>query len=75
MDERDSAGAAAMLIASASPLVSGVTVIDTYRDAVRVGEGKRSVTFSFRIENPERPSPIPKPSTFCPARLPRCEEA
>ena len=43
-----------MLIASASPLVSGVTVIDTYRDAVRVGEGKRSVTFSFRIENPEK---------------------
>lgn len=54
MDERDSAGAAASLIASASPLVSGVTVIDTYRDAVRVGEGKRSVTFSFRIEDSEK---------------------
>lgn len=54
MDERDSAGKAAEIIASASPLVSNVSVIDVYRDAVKVGEGKRSVTFSFRVEDPEK---------------------
>ncbi|MDQ1343826.1 MAG: Phenylalanine--tRNA ligase beta subunit [Patescibacteria group bacterium] len=54
MDERDSAGNAAAAIASVSPLVSNVSVIDVYRDSVKVGEGKRSVTFSFRIEDPEK---------------------
>lgn len=54
MDDRDSAGNAAETIASVSPMISGVRAIDVYRDAARLGEGKRSVTFSFRIENPEK---------------------
>ncbi len=54
MDDRDSAAHAAAIIASASSTVADVRVIDVYRDAAKVGEGKRSVTFSFRIENPEK---------------------
>lgn len=54
MNDRDSAGHAAEIIASASPKVSAVSVIDTYRDAAKVGEGKRSVTFSFRVEDSEK---------------------
>lgn len=42
------------MIASVDPRVSAVTVVDTYRDAVRVGEGKRSVTFSFKISDSEK---------------------
>lgn len=54
MDDRDSAGDAAKTIASVSPMIADVRVIDVYRDAVRLGEQKRSVTFSFRIENLEK---------------------
>lgn len=54
MDDRDGAAEAAMIISSVSPKISSVTVVDTYRDPVRVGEGKRSVTFSFRIEDPDK---------------------
>ena len=36
MDERDSAGKAASVIASVSPLVADVRVIDVYRDAAKV---------------------------------------
>lgn len=54
LDERDSAGSVADIIASVDSKISDVIVVDTYRDGVRVGEGKRSVTFSFKIGDSEK---------------------
>lgn len=38
-------------IQSNSKLLSDFSVVDTFRDAVKVGEGKKSVTFSFLIQD------------------------
>lgn len=38
-------------IATVSPILSNFSVVDTFRDAVKVGEGKKSVTFSFLMQD------------------------
>ncbi len=38
-------------IASVSPILSNFSVVDTFRDTAKVGEGKKSVTFSFLIQD------------------------
>ncbi len=38
-------------IASVSPLLSNFIVVDEFRDAVKIGEGKKSISFSFLIQD------------------------
>lgn len=38
-------------IASVSPLLSNFSVVDEFRDAVKIGEGKKSISFSFLIQD------------------------
>jgi phenylalanyl-tRNA synthetase beta chain len=51
MDDRALAGDAAAVIAACDPRVKSVVVADVFRSAEKVGEGKKSVTFSFEIED------------------------
>lgn len=38
-------------IAAVSPMLSNFSVVDTFRDATKIGEGKKSVTFSFLMQD------------------------
>ena len=38
-------------IVSVSPLLSNFSVVDEFRDAVKIGEGKKSISFSFLIQD------------------------
>lgn len=38
-------------IASVSPLLSNFSVVDEFRDAVKIGEGKKSISFSFLMQD------------------------
>lgn len=38
-------------IASVSPLLSNFSVVDEFRDAQKIGEGKKSISFSFLIQD------------------------
>lgn len=38
-------------IAAVSPILSNFSVVDTFRDAVKIGEDKKSVTFSFLMQD------------------------
>lgn len=38
-------------IAKVSPILSSFSVVDTFRDSVKVGEDKKSVTFSFLMQD------------------------
>lgn len=38
-------------IASVNPILSNFSVVDTFRDVTKIGEGKKSVTFSFLIQD------------------------
>lgn len=38
-------------IASVSPLLSNFSVVDEFRDATKIGEGKKSISFSFLIQD------------------------
>ncbi|MDD2891645.1 MAG: phenylalanine--tRNA ligase subunit beta [Candidatus Gracilibacteria bacterium] len=38
-------------IASVSPLLSSFSVVDEFRDAQKIGEGKKSISFSFLIQD------------------------
>ncbi|MDD2916839.1 MAG: phenylalanine--tRNA ligase subunit beta [Candidatus Gracilibacteria bacterium] len=38
-------------IASVSPLLSNFSVVDEFRDSVKIGDGKKSISFSFLIQD------------------------
>ena len=38
-------------IAGVSPLLSSFSVVDEFRDAIKIGAGKKSVTFSFLMQD------------------------
>lgn len=38
-------------IGKTNSLISDFSVVDTFRDPIKVGEGKKSVTFSFLIQD------------------------
>jgi phenylalanyl-tRNA synthetase beta subunit len=38
-------------IASVSPLLSNFSVVDEFRDVVKIGEGKKSISFSFLMQD------------------------
>ena len=38
-------------ISSVSPMLSNFSVVDTFRDAQKIGAGKKSVTFSFLMQD------------------------
>lgn len=53
-DERVSASVLESIIAKSSPKITGTRVVDTYRDVQKIGENKKSVTFSFLIQDFEK---------------------
>lgn len=53
MDETTATGHIADLVASQEH-VSDVIVIDTFRDMVKIGNRKKSITFQFTLSHPEK---------------------
>lgn len=51
LPERQNTGLIATMIAEVDPRISAPRVIDVYQDAVKVGVEKKSVTFSFSIQD------------------------
>ena len=54
LDENIATAEVARKIASVDTRIGKVFVRDIYRDAAKIGESKKSVTFSFRIEDMEK---------------------
>ncbi len=54
LNERDLSGDVAAAVSAVDERIGSVSVLDVFRDAAKVGEGKKSVTFSFVIEDPEK---------------------
>ncbi len=51
LPDRENTGNIARAIAAVDPRISSPKVVDTYIDETKVGVGKKSVTFSFMIED------------------------
>lgn len=54
MSERIQTSYVALMIAQTHPSISDVQVIDIFRDAHKLGADKKSVTFSFLIQDSEK---------------------
>lgn len=50
-DETTSVNSVIAKIASVSPILSNFAVVDEFRDAVKIGEGKKSISFSFLMQD------------------------
>ena len=74
LDERTPVASVIEQIASVHPFLGGFSVVDTFRDEAKVGMDKKSVTFSFSIQDPEKTITDEQALTIQTAIIARMEE-